>query len=37
MEVHEAARIIADELPPFYRAYGEWVRSGFQAPVQARR
>jgi uncharacterized protein YutE (UPF0331/DUF86 family) len=28
-EVHEAARILADELPPFYRAYGGWVRSGF--------
>jgi uncharacterized protein YutE (UPF0331/DUF86 family) len=31
-EVHEAARILADELPPFYRAYGEWVRAGFQSP-----
>lgn len=31
-EVHEAARILADELPPFYRAYGEWVRNGFQPP-----
>ena len=31
-QVHEAARILADELPPFYRAYGEWVRQGFQSP-----
>ena len=31
-QVHEAARILADELPPFYRAYGEWVKAGFQPP-----
>jgi len=31
-QVHEAARIVSDELPAFYRAYGEWVRNGFQAP-----
>jgi uncharacterized protein YutE (UPF0331/DUF86 family) len=30
-QVHEAARILADELPPFYRAYGDWVRTGFRA------
>lgn len=29
-QVHEAARIVADELPPFCRAYLEWVRNGFQ-------
>lgn len=34
-QVHEAARILAEELPPFYRAYGEWVRAGFR--TQARR
>jgi uncharacterized protein YutE (UPF0331/DUF86 family) len=28
-QVHEAARILDDELPAFYRAYGEWVRVGF--------
>ena len=32
-QVHEAARILADELPPFYRAYGEWVRAGFRRPT----
>jgi uncharacterized protein YutE (UPF0331/DUF86 family) len=32
-QVHEAARILADELPPFYRAYGEWVRTGFRSPA----
>jgi uncharacterized protein YutE (UPF0331/DUF86 family) len=31
-QVHEAARILADELPPFYRAYGAWVQAGFQPP-----
>jgi uncharacterized protein YutE (UPF0331/DUF86 family) len=31
-QVHEAARILDDELPAFYRAYGEWIRSGFHAP-----
>lgn len=31
-EAHEAARILADELPLFYHAYGEWIRGGFQPP-----
>jgi uncharacterized protein YutE (UPF0331/DUF86 family) len=31
-QVHEAALILAQELPPFFRAYGEWIKAGFRAP-----
>jgi uncharacterized protein YutE (UPF0331/DUF86 family) len=30
--VHEAANIIVEELPPFYRAYVKWIQAGFAAP-----
>jgi uncharacterized protein YutE (UPF0331/DUF86 family) len=30
-QVHEAALILAAELPPFYRAYAEWLMQGFPA------
>lgn len=28
-QIHEAAWIVHDEFPPFYRAYGEWIKRGF--------
>jgi uncharacterized protein YutE (UPF0331/DUF86 family) len=30
-QVHEAARIVADEFVPFYDAYRRWIASGFSA------
>lgn len=30
-QVHEAARIVADEFVPFYEAYRVWIRRGFNA------
>jgi uncharacterized protein YutE (UPF0331/DUF86 family) len=29
-QVHEAARILDAEPPPFYRAYAEWIKAGFR-------
>jgi uncharacterized protein YutE (UPF0331/DUF86 family) len=31
-QVHEAARILSEELPLFYRAYGAWIHDGFHPP-----
>jgi uncharacterized protein YutE (UPF0331/DUF86 family) len=28
-QVHEAARIVADEFPRFYNAYRDWIKTGF--------
>jgi uncharacterized protein YutE (UPF0331/DUF86 family) len=28
-QVHEAARIVADEFPRFYNAYRDWIEAGF--------
>jgi uncharacterized protein YutE (UPF0331/DUF86 family) len=28
-QVHEAARIVADEFPRFYNAYRDWIKAGF--------
>ena len=30
-QVHEAARIVADEFAPFYDAYRGWIARGFPA------
>ena len=30
-QVHEAARIVADEFVPFYDAYRHWIARGFSA------
>lgn len=30
-QVHESARIVADELVPFYDAYRRWIGRGFSA------
>jgi len=30
-QVHEAARIVADEFAPFYEAYRRWIARGFSA------
>ncbi len=30
-QVHEAARIVADEFVPFYAAYRGWIARGFSA------
>jgi uncharacterized protein YutE (UPF0331/DUF86 family) len=30
-EIHESARIVAADLPAFYKAYGEWIKRGFDA------
>lgn len=32
-QVHEAAQILVRELPPFNRAYVEWIKAGFHPPV----
>jgi uncharacterized protein YutE (UPF0331/DUF86 family) len=32
-EVHEAAQILIRELPPFNRAYAEWIKAGFHVPT----
>lgn len=34
-QVHEAARIIADEFVPFYDAYREWIARGFSREKKA--
>jgi uncharacterized protein YutE (UPF0331/DUF86 family) len=36
VQVHEAAQILVRELPPFNRAYAEWIQAGFQVPVRER-
>jgi hypothetical protein len=35
-QVHEAARIVADEFAPFYDAYRDWIGRGFGALAPAR-
>lgn len=30
-QIHEAARIVADEFAPFYEAYREWIARGFSS------
>jgi uncharacterized protein YutE (UPF0331/DUF86 family) len=30
-QVHEAARLVADEFVPFYDAYRGWIARGFEA------
>lgn len=36
-QVHEAAVLVESELPPFYRSYAEWVRTGFAAGTDRDR
>jgi uncharacterized protein YutE (UPF0331/DUF86 family) len=31
-QIHEAAWIVADDFPIFYKAYAEWIRRGFAVP-----
>jgi uncharacterized protein YutE (UPF0331/DUF86 family) len=33
-QVHEAARIVSDQLPASYRAYSDWIRRGFGPPTR---
>lgn len=35
-QVHEAARIVADEFLPFYEAYRAWISRGFSARGSAK-
>lgn len=35
-QIHEAARIVADEFVPFYDAYRDWIARGFNAQAPER-